>query len=127
MEIASSGCDDPPANGEDCKKALGTIVVDGEQVSEDQIGFNVVVVEYPSFKVKQKKVFDTNMESTKSQQMASFLMSLQGTNVVLVSIKGDVAGAVGQEVWDTLVSSSSVSTSREKFIYRNVLLSAPLY
>ena len=105
MEIASSGCDDPPANGEDCKKALGTIVVDGEQVSEDQIGFNVVVVEYPSFKVKQKKVFDTNMESSKSQQMASFLMSLQGTNVVLVSIKGDVAGAVGQEVWDTLVST----------------------
>ena len=103
IEIVSSGCDDPPANGEDCSKAIGTISIDGEQVSNDEIGFNIVVLEYPSFKLRKVKTFDTNMDIAKSQKLASFLMSLQETSIVLVAVKGDIAGAVGQDVWDTLV------------------------
>ena len=100
----SSGCDDPPANREDCSKALGTIVVDGLLVSEEKFGFNIVVIDYPAFKVKIVKSYDTNMDSAKSQKLSSFLMGLKGTNIILVATKGDVAGAVEQEVWDTLVS-----------------------
>eukprot|EP00795_Rhopilema_esculentum_P012838 gene12838-3582_t len=102
VEIMSSGCDDPPANREDCSKALGTIVVDGSLVSEDKFGFNIVVMDYPAFKVKMVKSYDTNMDSAKSQKLSSFLMGLKGTNIILVATKGDVAGAVEQEVWDTL-------------------------
>ena len=103
--MVSSGCDDPPANGEDCNKAIGKIAVDGEQLSNDEIGFNIVVLDYPSFKLRTVKTFDTNMDSGKSQKLASFLMTLQETSIILVAIKGDVAGAIGQEVWDTLVSN----------------------
>lgn len=103
IEIVSSGCDDTPANGENCNKAIGTIEVDGEPFSENKIGFNIVVLDYPSFKVRTVKVFDTNMDAAKSQKLASFLMSLQETSIILVAVKGDVAGAIGQEVWDTLV------------------------
>lgn len=113
IEIASSGCDDPPANGEDCNKAVGSIVVDGEEVSKDQFGFNIVVLGYPSFKIKTVKNFNTNMDIAKSQRMSSFLMGLQGTNILLVAVKGDVAGAVSQEVWDTLVSISIETISKQ--------------
>lgn len=85
---------------------MGTIELDGKQVSNDEIGFNIVVLDYPSFKLKTVKTFDTNMDTAKSQKLASFLMSLQETSIVLVAIKGDIAGAVGQEVWDTLVSKA---------------------
>ena len=61
------------------------------------------MLDYPSFQLRKVKTFDTNMDSAKSQKLASFLMSLQETSVILVSVKGDIAGAVGQDVWDTLV------------------------
>ena len=83
---------------------MGTISLDGEQLSNDEIGFNIVVLDYPSFKLSKVKTFDTNTDSAKSQKLASFLMSLQETSIILVAVKGDIAGAVGQDVWDTLVS-----------------------
>ncbi len=45
------------------------------------------------------------MDVAKSQQMAAFLMSLNKKNLLLVAVKGDVVGAVSQEVWDALVST----------------------
>eukprot|EP00794_Sanderia_malayensis_P017032 gene17032-18746_t len=103
VEIVSSGCDHPSVNGGNCKSAIGKIIVDGELVSEDKIGFNVVVLDYPSFQVKHVKTFNTHLDAAASQKMAAFLIGLAKTNnIVLVAINGDVSGVASQEVWDSL-------------------------
>ena len=91
---------------------MGTISLDGEQLSNDEIGFNIVVLDYPSFKLSKVKTFDTSIDGAKSQKLASFLMSLQETSIILVAAKGDIAGAVGQDVWDTLVSRRLIAYFR---------------
>ncbi len=69
----------------------------------------MAVIDFPSFTVKKVKSFDTNMDVAKSQKMASFLMGIPEKYIVAIAVKGDVAGAVTQEVWDTLVSSCVVA------------------
>ena len=104
IEIISSGCDDPPSNGNACEKSIGRISVDGDSLSPDKLGFNIVVLDYPSFAMKFTKSFATNMETSESHRMARFLLNLQGSNIILVASKGDGAGALLQEGWDALVS-----------------------
>jgi hypothetical protein len=101
---------------------LGQIYVNGRQVSPDQRGYNVVVIEPESGAVEAVAAFDTHWDEGASRAMAAFLNEVPLGHVVLVAAADEASRLLGQEAVDALHGIGAVGDLRGKFRWGHAIV-----
>ncbi len=83
---------------------LGSIRVNGREVSRLGRGYNVVVVDQKTGAVVSSKVFNTGDERYQSRDLTDFIAALPSGQIVAVAAQEDVAGNLGDKTVEALRS-----------------------
>ena len=95
ISLISTGCDDAESQRQpktQCQKAQNSIKVNGEELSLNGKGVNVVAINRINGHVLHRKRFDTSKSDAESVKMASFITSLPKTSVVVGVVKNNAYG-----------------------------------
>ena len=104
VTIKSTGCFDPPYHGQNCDETVGSITVNGVEMSLNKPGFNFVTIDFKTGKMEDQVNFDTHGESGASDQMANYLSSLKLWKIICVAVKQDGADYLTEEAIHAFVS-----------------------
>jgi len=97
MSIASRVLDVQSSN----KKA--SIRINGEEVSKDDFGFNLVVLDFGSGEVEASESFDTTQDAGSAKAMTNFIRSLGDKKIVVGATKGNAGEFMVKDVYKSLV------------------------
>ena len=81
-----------------------TIKVNGRDISKDDRGFNIVILDYTTGNVQSSESFNTQNDGGSAKAMANFLSALKPATIVLVASKGDPNVDMTDDAYDELVS-----------------------
>ncbi len=79
------------------------IKVDGRDLSKDEDGFNIVILDYTTGKVEASENFNTQTDGAAAKAMANFLTTLKPATIILVATKGNANVDMTDEAYDVLV------------------------
>lgn len=89
ITVKSVGCFDPPYHGSNCDETVGSIVVNGMEMSLNKPGFNFVVIDFLSGEMDQAITFDTHGQAGAYEKMEDFLGNLEVWKIICIAIKDD--------------------------------------
>ncbi len=98
------------------------VYVNGEDVSLNGRGYNVVVLHPETGDVAGKAVFDTHLDEGASQALAAFLVEVPPGYIVAVAVADEASRLLGQEAVDALRSLGATGDLREKFRWGHAIL-----
>jgi hypothetical protein len=101
---------------------LGTIFVDGRNVSPNERGYNVAVIHPQSGNVEQAAGFDTHLDEGASQALASFLADVPPGTIVVVAAADEASRLLGQEAVDALRGIGATGDLRGKFRWGHAII-----
>ena len=84
------GCNDPPAKGR-CVASVGSIKLNGKEVSLNRRGINIVCISYPRGKVIRRKSFDTHANRANSNLLLKLMQRIPDNTIVLVATRDEYA------------------------------------
>ena len=82
------GCNDPPAKGR-CGASVGSIKLNGKEVSLNRRGINIVCICYPRGKVIRRKNYDTYANRANSNLLLKLMQGIPDNTIVLVATRDD--------------------------------------
>jgi hypothetical protein len=94
---------------------FGHIFVDGRNVSPNERGYNVAVIDPQSGNVERSAAFDTHLDEGASQALAAFLADVPPGYVVAVTAADEASRLLGQEAVDALKGIGATGDLRGKF------------
>ena len=112
ITIKSVGCFDPPYHGSNCDETVGSIVVNGIEMSQNKQGFNFVLIDFKTGEMEQAVSFDTHGEAGAYQKLEEFLGSLEMWKIVCVAVKDDGKNYLPDSALKYFVSQLKVILSR---------------
>ena len=80
------GCSDPPAKGR-CAASVGSIKVNGKELSINRRGINIVCIRYPKGKVIRRKSYDTYGSRVNSNKLFNLIQRIPDDTIVLVATR----------------------------------------
>lgn len=89
MTIKSVGCFDPPFHGSNCDDTVGSIVVNGIELSQNKPGFNFVVIDFKTGEQEKSVSFDTHGEAGAYEKLEEFIGGLDNWKIICVAVKDD--------------------------------------
>jgi hypothetical protein len=101
---------------------LGHIFVDGRDVSPNERGYNVVVLDPQNGAVVQTAAFDTHMDPGASQALADLLGGLAPGSIVAVSAADEASRLLGPEAVDALRRIGATGDLRDKFRWGHAII-----
>ena len=102
------GCNDPPAKGR-CGDSVGSIKVNGKELSANKRGINVVVIRYPSGKViRRKKNFDTFGDPGASGRLANLIRRLPSNSIIAIATMDSYDSKLNNDAISVLVSKTAL-------------------
>ena len=101
---------------------LGLIYVNGNQVSPNGRGYNVVVVDESSGTVLDAAAFDTHMDPAASQAMAEYLQQIPEGRVVAIAAADDASRLLGPEVVEAAQTIGATGDLRSKFRWGHAII-----
>ena len=87
--IKSVGCFDPPYHGNDCDDTVGSININGVELSQNKPGFNFVLVDFRIGEFEQAVSFDTHGKAGEYEKLSEFLNTLEMWKIICVAVKDD--------------------------------------
>jgi hypothetical protein len=101
---------------------FGTIYVDGRQVSPNQRGYNVAVIDPRSGMVERTAVFDTHLDAEASHALASFLREVSPGAIVAVAAADEASRLLDQEAVDALHGIGAAGDLRDRFRWGHAIV-----
>ena len=89
ITIKSVGCFDPPYKGEKCDETVGSVIVNGVEMSLNKAGFNFVIIDFKTGKPEHQESFDTHGEAGASDKMVAFMDELKPWKIIAISVRKD--------------------------------------
>uniref|UniRef100_A0A7M5XPK4 ILEI/PANDER domain-containing protein n=3 Tax=Clytia hemisphaerica TaxID=252671 RepID=A0A7M5XPK4_9CNID len=89
IQIKSVGCFDPPFYGSHCTDTVGSINVNGMELSKNQPGLNFVVLDLQTGEMEQSVNFDTHGQAGADERMEDFLNGLSQWKIICIAVKDD--------------------------------------
>ena len=93
---------------------FGYIYVDGENVSPNQRGYNVAVLDPQSGAVEQVAAFDTHLDEGASRALAGFLSSVPSGHIVAVAAADEASRLLGEDAIAALQGIGAAGDLRGK-------------
>jgi hypothetical protein len=93
---------------------FGHIYVNGQEVSENERGYNVVVLHPDSGEVEKRAAFDTHADPGASQALAAFLSEVPPGRIVAVAAADEASRLLDQEAVTALQGIGATGDLREK-------------
>lgn len=109
ITVKSVGCFDPPFHGNECEDTVGSIIVNGIELSQNKPGFNLVLLDYKTGEMEQAVNFDTHGRAGEYEKLEEFLSSLEMWKIVCIAVKNDAKNYLPQSALKSFVSSSIIS------------------
>jgi hypothetical protein len=101
---------------------FGNVFVDGRNVSPNERGYNVAVIDPQSGSVDQTATFDTHLDKGASQALASFLADVPPGTVVAVAAADEASRLLSQEAVDALRGIGATGDLRGKFRWGHAII-----
>ena len=101
---------------------LALIYLDGRQVSPNQRGYNLVVLDAQTGVVVDTVAFDTHMDETASQSMADYLEEIPLGRLVVVAAADEASRLLGIEVSQALRGIGAEGDMRGKFRWGHAII-----
>jgi hypothetical protein len=95
--------------------SLAHIYVNGVDVSANQRGYNVAIIEPGSGRVESVAAFDTHLDETASRALAAFLAEVPDGRIVVVAVADEASRLLGPEAVAALGSIGVGGDLRERF------------
>jgi hypothetical protein len=101
---------------------FGHIYVDGQDVSPDGRGYNVVVIDPLSGAVERIATFDTHLDEGASQALAAFLGRVPAGRIVAVAAADEASRLLGPEAVKALNGIGATGDLRDKFRWGHAII-----
>ena len=101
---------------------FGLIYVDGRQVSPNERGYNVVVLDPKSGAVRAVAAFDTHLDEGASQALAGFLNSAPQGSLVAVAVADEASRLLGEEAVAALRGIGATGDLRGRFRWGQAII-----
>ncbi len=91
IKLISTGCEGTSGQqqpNDQCKTAKNSIVVNEKELSLNQFGFNIAVINSINGHVLHRKRFDTEKSASECLKMANLINSVPTTSIVVGVVKG---------------------------------------
>lgn len=101
---------------------LAYLYVNGRQVSLNQRGYNLVVVNAENGTVEQVASFDTHLNERASAELAAFLNQVPPGRIVAVAVADEASRLLGEEAVDALRRIGATEDLRGKFRWGQAII-----
>ena len=101
---------------------FGLIYVNGQDVSPNERGYNVVVIHPVTGVVEQVATFDTHLDEGASQALASFLADVPGGYLVIVAAADETSRLLSAEAVDALHAIGASGDLRDYFRWGHAIV-----
>jgi hypothetical protein len=101
---------------------FGLVYVNGKQVSPNQRGYNVVIVDPETGAVRATTSFDTHLDPGASQALAAFLHDAPIGSIVAVAASDEASRFLGQDAVDALRLIGASGDLRDRFRWGHAIL-----
>jgi len=101
---------------------FGLVYVDGRQVSLDERGYNVVVLDPESGAVESVAAFDTHLDEGASQALADFLQAVPDGSIVAVAVADEASRLLGEEALTALRGIGAAGDLRDRFRWGQAII-----
>ena len=112
--VKSIGCFDPPFHGSNCDATLGSIVINGVEVSPNRPGFNIVVIDFKTGELEQATSFDTHGEAGAFKKLENMLSNLEMWKIICIAVKNDAESYLPDSALHSFVSKNYKSLYKDK-------------
>jgi hypothetical protein len=102
--------------------SFGHIYVDGQDVSPNQRGYNVAVLDPQTGDVVQTAAFDTHEDPGANQALATFLDGVPPGYLVAVAAADEASRLLGQEAVDALRGIGATGDLRDRFRWGQAII-----
>ena len=103
VQVKSVGCFDPPFYGSHCGDTVGSITVNGIELSKNAPGFNFVVIDLKTGEMEQSVNFDTHGQAGSDVRMEDFVNGLSLWKIVCIAVKDDAKTYLGESKFNVFV------------------------
>ena len=114
IDITAMGCNDPPAKGR-CGASVGSIKVNGKEVSLNKRGINIVCIRYPKGKIIRRKNYDTYGSRANSVLLLKLIRRIPSNTIVLVSTRDSYNAGFTSSAQTALVSKCCLCVNTFKY------------
>jgi hypothetical protein len=101
---------------------FGHIYVDGVNVSPDERGYNIVVLDPASGQVEETGHFDTFLHQDESRQMADFITHIPDGRIVAVAVEDEASRNLTAEAVEALRTIGADEDLRGMFRWGHVVI-----
>ena len=101
---------------------FGHIYVDGRDLSPDERGYNVVVIHPETGVVEQAAVFDTHLDATASEALASFLDAVPDGRIIAVAAADEASRLLGAGAVEALRRIGATGDLRDRFRWGHAII-----
>jgi hypothetical protein len=101
---------------------FGHIFVNGRDVSPNERGYNVAIIDPETGDVEQTASFDTHLDESASKEMARFLLSAPPGWIVAVAAADEASRLLGQEAVDALRGIGAAGDLRGKYRWGHAIV-----
>jgi hypothetical protein len=101
---------------------FGHIYVNGKDVSPNERGYNVAIIEPHTGVVEQTATFDTHLDEDASRALASYLADVPPGDIVAVAAADEASRLLGQEAVDALHGIGATGDLRDRFRWGHAII-----
>ncbi len=101
---------------------FGHIYVDGEDVSPNERGYNVVVIHPQTGAVEQTAAFDTHLDAAASEELATFLDATPDGRIVAVAASDEASRLLGENAVAALRRIGAQEDLRDRFRWGHAII-----
>jgi hypothetical protein len=101
---------------------FGHIYADGEDLSPNERGYNVVVIDPQTGAVEQTAAFDTHLDAAASEELAAFLKATPHGKIVAVAASDEASRLLGEGAVEALRRIGARQDLRDRFRWGHAIL-----
>jgi hypothetical protein len=98
------------------------VYVDGQPVSPNLVGYNLVVVDPASGAVESRAAFNTFASESESARLAQFIAQIPEGKVVAVAVRDEASRHLTSEAVEALRSIGALQDLRKKFRWSHAIM-----
>lgn len=99
------------------QQSNANIILNGEDVSTNQLGYNIVTIDGSTGKLIESKNFNTFVDEKASAELAKFIKDQSKKTIIVGSIRWDASKFLGEDAMKALTSLGLKESVKDKFTY----------
>ncbi|XP_012566124.2 uncharacterized protein PF3D7_1120600 [Hydra vulgaris] len=116
--IKSTGCFDPPFHGSNCDATIGSIMINGVEISPNRPGFNIAIIDLKTGELEQAMSFNTHGEAGAFKKLENMLSNLEMWKIICIAVKDDAESYLPDSALHIFEHIGAHGIAKQKIDYR---------